>query len=252
MCGRISPLGVFVHFGTMQVAGCRSGLAPDGGFGRLEGLSFADNPVLQLLNPRAVHSHYTNLHYVNFASPETALHRRRLVLASGFFVVFLIRSFFSVCDVAYPRAALIRACVPSHPTSTCFLVRGLDLFAPFFLFSLFCGGLFCLCSLRVRSGSVRFVAKCVTGAISSCRVPSCCHLIQAYINAVPSSCLAVIFMCRVGSISRSCTAIIVFHRRVPFNIRHFRGPCPMPRPFSLLRQHRYTAIRSVSSPFQSG
>ncbi len=88
-----------------------------------------------------------------------------------------------------------------------------------------------------------------------CRVPSRCRPIQAYINAVPSFSPAVIFTCRVGSLSRSCTAIIVFCRRlwrVPFNIRHFRGPCPMPRPFSLLRQHRYTAIRSVSSPFQSG
>ncbi len=45
MCGRISPLGVCVHFGTMQVAGCWSGLAPDGGFGRLAGSLSVDNSV---------------------------------------------------------------------------------------------------------------------------------------------------------------------------------------------------------------
>ncbi len=45
VCGQISPLSVCVHFGTMQVAGCRSGLAPDGGFGRLTGSSSVDNLV---------------------------------------------------------------------------------------------------------------------------------------------------------------------------------------------------------------
>ncbi len=134
MCGWISPLGVFVRFGTMQVAGCRSGLAPDGGFGRLAGSSFADNPVLQLLNSRAVHSRYASLHYIAFASPETALHRRGLVLGSVFFVVFFYPELF-VSNVAYPRAALIRACVLSHLASTCFPARGLNLFAPFLFFA---------------------------------------------------------------------------------------------------------------------
>ncbi len=45
MCARISPLGVCVRFGTMQVAGCQSGLASDGGFGRLAGSSSVDNLV---------------------------------------------------------------------------------------------------------------------------------------------------------------------------------------------------------------
>ncbi len=72
MCGQISPLGVFIRFGTMQVAGCRSGLALGGGFGWLAGSSFADDPVLQPLNPRAVHSHYANLHYVAFCVPQNS------------------------------------------------------------------------------------------------------------------------------------------------------------------------------------
>ncbi len=139
----------------MQVAGCRSGLAPDGGFGRLAGSSFADNSVLQPLNSRAVHSRYASLHYVAFAAPETALHRRGLVLASGFFfVVFLIRSFF-VCDVAYPQALLIQARVPSHPASMCFPAWGLD-FSRLFFF-LFFGEDFSACvaseSAPVASGS---------------------------------------------------------------------------------------------------
>ncbi len=45
MCGQIYPLGVCVCFGTMQVAGCQSGLALDGGFGRLAGSSSVDNLV---------------------------------------------------------------------------------------------------------------------------------------------------------------------------------------------------------------
>ncbi len=73
MCGRISPLGVFIRFGTMQVAGCHSGLAPNGGFGWLAGSRFADNSVLQPLNSRAVHSRYASLHYIAFASPETLI-----------------------------------------------------------------------------------------------------------------------------------------------------------------------------------
>ncbi len=136
------------------------------------------------------------------------------------------------------RAALIRACVPSHPLSACFPARGLDLFAPF-LFSFFFAEDFSTCA---ASGSA-LVASGLWPNASQVRfllVGSPVAAVRFRLTSMPFH-PVVIFTCRVGSISRSCTAIIVFCRRlrrIPFNIQHFRGPCPMPRLFS--------------SPFQSG
>ncbi len=90
--------------------------------------------VLQPLNSRAVYSHHANLHNVAFASPETALHRRGLVLVSGFLFGFFLftRSFSSESHVAFFSSHTITsACVFTPREHVFFHARSRTLVALF-------------------------------------------------------------------------------------------------------------------------
>ncbi len=171
--------------------------------------------------------------------------------------VFLFKVFFpefSVCDVAYSQAALIRAGVPRARV----FLHGVSTFSrPFFFFVFFHGGLFCLRGLRVCPSSIRFAAKCVAGASSSCRplsvavsdprshiqvVASCVRGILASGDPFTSATLVgssvAVVRLRLSStpfcglvrrsnlctesvdLRRLCTAVLVFRRRfrrIPLN-----------------------------------
>ncbi len=181
--------------------------------------------------------------------------------------VFFIQSFFpefSGCDVAYFRATLIRARVSLHPREHVFsCARSRPFF--FFVFFPFCGGLCRLRGLRVRLGSVRFTAKCVTSCRpllvtvpssevaypssrplhprypriwrpiyirNSCWVLSRCCPIETFIRAGPWSHPAVNFMHGVGRFTSFGHSCLCFPSALPAHTvkyRHFRGPRPMPR-----------------------
>ncbi len=108
MCGQIFPLGVCVRFGTMQVAGCRSGLAPDGGFGQPTGSSSVADLVYNLRPQRAV---YVYLPIRNLSPLWAALSASGTVsLPSVFFG--LPGQFCSVANLHFPP--------PHEVTRTCF------------------------------------------------------------------------------------------------------------------------------------
>ncbi len=127
MCGRISPLGVCVRFGTMQVAGCRSRLALDGGFGRLASLSSIDNLVYDR-RPSARFMFYSPIR--DLSPLRAALSASGTVFpAVSFFLDFLTNS--SIANFHFPRCArvLVRVLpfeLLPRPEGVCFVRRGLS------------------------------------------------------------------------------------------------------------------------------
>ncbi len=89
--------------------------------------------VLHPLNSRAVHSCYASLRCVAFASPKTALHRRGLVLASGFFCSFFLSGAFCVRRRVSPSHANTSACAFA-PCEHVFSCAGSQTFLRLFFF----------------------------------------------------------------------------------------------------------------------
>ncbi len=77
---------------------------------------------------------YAIFYCVAFASLGSARYCRSWSSRPVFLFVFFIRNFSSKCDVAFSRAAQIRARVSLYPASTCFSVRGLGPLYRRFLF----------------------------------------------------------------------------------------------------------------------
>ncbi len=169
MCGRISPLGVFVRFGTMQVAS--PDLLP---MVVLAGSRVRHSQIIQYYN-RLIGKRfiliYAIFYCVAFASPGSALYCRGLVLVS-FFFVFLSEAFLPSAALHFPEPRKYeRVCLYTlrARVSLC----GVSALVAPFSFS-FCGGLFRLRGLRFHPGCVQSVARvCLSfRVISSSVFPS--------------------------------------------------------------------------------